>query len=80
MKIEIGVLFGMLLGVLFVFAARGLSLFIERHRDSILVHVCLECKEEFSTERRLVDHLNEVHDYGWSYEEFHQICGSMYSK
>jgi len=45
--------------------------------SKVLVHICPDCQDEFTTEKRLVDHLNEVHDYGWSYEEYQQICGNM---
>lgn len=42
-----------------------------------IVHICPDCNEEFATETDLVDHLNKVHDYGWGYDEYHQICGNM---
>jgi len=43
----------------------------------VIVHVCPECDEEFNTEKELVDHLNEAHQYDWTQEHYHQICGNM---
>ena len=43
----------------------------------MFVHTCPECDEEFQSETDMVDHLNDAHDYGWSYEEYHKICGYM---
>lgn len=46
----------------------------------VLVHICPDCQDEFTTERDLVDHLNQKHDYGWSYEKYHQLCGNLNNK
>ena len=58
-----------------------LPFFIKRVIDMTkLVHVCPECNDEFHTEAKLVDHLNVVHEYDWSYREYRQICGNMAQK